>query len=92
MHSRTFERLQREHDAHVNAALIGMSAKLGLLHGRLEQIDAGMDRWRKASAKRSTPAQHSALPRAELPENCQKFAILGTSTAYKDKQPRGRST
>ena len=48
MHWRTFERLQREHDAHVNAALIGMSAELGLLQGRLGEITADMERWRKA--------------------------------------------
>ena len=48
MHWRTFERLQREHDAHVSAALAGMAAKLGLLQGRLGDIDAEMDRWRKA--------------------------------------------
>ncbi len=48
MHWRTFERLQRDHDDHVNAALVGMSAKLGLLQGRLGEIDAEMDRWRSA--------------------------------------------
>ena len=48
MHWRTFERLQREHDAHVSAALAGMSAKLGLLQGRLAEIDADMNLWRKA--------------------------------------------
>ena len=48
MHWRTFERLQREHDAHVNAAIAGMAAKLGLLQGRLGDINADMDRWRKA--------------------------------------------
>ena len=47
MHWCTFERLQREHDAQVNAALAGMSAKLGLLRGRLGEIDADMDRWRQ---------------------------------------------
>jgi len=31
MHWRTFERLQASHDFHVNAALAGMAAKLGLL-------------------------------------------------------------
>jgi hypothetical protein len=35
----TFERLQSEHDAHVNAALAGMVAKLGLLRERLDGID-----------------------------------------------------
>ena len=45
---RTFERLQRGHDAHVNAALAGMSAKLGLLQGQLAEIDADMNLWRKA--------------------------------------------
>ena len=48
MHWRTFDRLEREHDAHVNAALTSMAAKLGLLQGRLGEIDADMDRWRKA--------------------------------------------
>lgn len=47
MHWRTFERLQREHDAHVTAALAGMATKLGLLQGRLAEIDADMDRWRR---------------------------------------------
>lgn len=47
MHWTTFERLQREHDAHVGAALAGMAAKLGLLQGRLGEIDIEMDRWRK---------------------------------------------
>jgi hypothetical protein len=48
MHQSTFERLQREHDAHINAALAGMAAKLGLLQGRRGDIDAEVDRWRKA--------------------------------------------
>ena len=39
MHWRTFERLQADQDAHVNAALAGMAAKLGLLRGRLDGID-----------------------------------------------------
>jgi hypothetical protein len=47
MHWRTFERLQASHDFHVNAALAGMAAKLGLLRGRLGDIDAEMDRWRQ---------------------------------------------
>lgn len=47
MHWCTFERLQREHDAHVGAALSGMAAKLGLLQGRLGDIDLQMDRWRQ---------------------------------------------
>lgn len=38
MHWRTFERLQREHDIHVNAALAGMAAKLGLLRGQLDSM------------------------------------------------------
>jgi hypothetical protein len=33
MHWRTFERLQTKHDAHVNEALAGMAARLGLLRG-----------------------------------------------------------
>lgn len=40
MHWRTFQRLQSEHDAHVNAALAGMAVKLGLLRGRLQDIEA----------------------------------------------------
>ena len=47
MHWRTFERLQREHDTQVTAALAVISAKLGLLRGRLGEIDADMDRWRQ---------------------------------------------
>ena len=38
MHWRTFERLQTRHDFHVNAALAGMSARLGLLGERLDGI------------------------------------------------------
>jgi hypothetical protein len=40
-HWRTFERLQGEHDAHVNAAPAGMAAKLGLLRERLGGIGLG---------------------------------------------------
>ena len=43
---RTFERRQRGHDAHVNAALAGMTIRLGLLRERLGEIDADMERWR----------------------------------------------
>lgn len=46
MHWRTFERLQAEHDAHVNAALGGVAVKLGLLQDRLCAIDSDMERWR----------------------------------------------
>lgn len=46
MHWGTFDRLQLEHDARADAALIGMSAKLALLRGKLEGIDAEVDRWR----------------------------------------------
>jgi hypothetical protein len=35
MHWRTFDRLQAAHDAHVNQALTGMAAKMGILEGRL---------------------------------------------------------
>ena len=35
MHWRTFERLQASHDLHVNMALDGMAAKLGLLSNKL---------------------------------------------------------
>lgn len=45
MHWRTFERLQGEHDIHVNAALAGMAAKLDLLQDRFGKIDAEIDRW-----------------------------------------------
>ena len=38
MHWRTFDSLQATHDAHVNQALVGMSAKLGLAMERLEGI------------------------------------------------------
>ena len=38
MHWRTFDCLQARHDAHVNQALTGMSAKLGLMMDRLEGI------------------------------------------------------
>ena len=38
MHWRTFDSLQAAHDAHVNQALVGMSAKLGLAMERLEGI------------------------------------------------------
>lgn len=38
MHWRTFERLQASHDFHVNAALAGMAARLGLLGERLDRI------------------------------------------------------
>jgi hypothetical protein len=41
MHWRTFERLQGQHDAHVNAALVGMAAKLGLLQGSINGFDGG---------------------------------------------------
>ena len=44
MHWVTFERLQREHNDHVNSAMIGMSAKLGLLRGQLGEIDSQIDR------------------------------------------------
>lgn len=47
MHWRTFERMQGQHDAHVNAALAGMAAKLGLLLGRLGEISDDMDGWRQ---------------------------------------------
>ena len=46
MHWRTFERLQGEHNAHVFAALAGMSARLGLLNERLNAIDLGSERMR----------------------------------------------
>ena len=39
MHWRTFVRLQGEHDAHVNAALAGMAARLGILDERIATYD-----------------------------------------------------
>ena len=47
MHWRTYWRLYGQHNVHVNAALAGMAKKLGLLQGRLGDIDADMDRWRQ---------------------------------------------
>ena len=38
MHWRTFDRLQAAHDAHVNQALVGIAAKMGILEGRLEGL------------------------------------------------------
>ena len=35
MHRRTFDSLQAAHNAHVNQALVGMAAKMGILEGRL---------------------------------------------------------
>lgn len=39
MHWRTFERLQAVHDSHVNAAQVGMAARLGPLRCRIEGLD-----------------------------------------------------
>lgn len=39
MHWRTFERLQREHDAHVRRALAGLAASLGLSSTRPTSVD-----------------------------------------------------
>ena len=36
MHGRTFARLQAEHDAYVNAALVGIATRLGLFEKRLD--------------------------------------------------------
>jgi hypothetical protein len=36
MHGRTFERMQAEHDAHANAALVGIAARVGLFEKRLD--------------------------------------------------------
>lgn len=36
MHGRTFARLQAKHDAHANAALVGIAARLGLFGKRLD--------------------------------------------------------
>ena len=38
MHWRTFDNLQAAHDAHVNQALAGMAAKMGILEGRLTSL------------------------------------------------------
>ena len=38
MHWRTFDRLQAAHDVHVNQALAGMAAKMGILEGRLKGL------------------------------------------------------
>jgi hypothetical protein len=38
MHWRTFDSLQAAHDAHVNQALAGMAAKLGMAMARLEGV------------------------------------------------------
>ena len=43
MQSRTFARLQREHNAHINAALASMSARLRLLRGKFGVTDIGID-------------------------------------------------
>ena len=47
MHWCTFERRVASHDANINAALIGMAAKLGLLHEELGVIDGQMERRRQ---------------------------------------------
>ena len=44
---RLFKRLQHEHDAHVNAALAGMAAKLGSHSDWLGLMDREVDRWRQ---------------------------------------------
>jgi hypothetical protein len=46
MHWRTFVRLRAEYDAHAADALAGLGAQLGLIHERLGQIGADMDRRR----------------------------------------------
>jgi hypothetical protein len=45
MHWRTYERLRRVHDENVQQALAGMAAKLGLLQGRLGDIDLQVNGW-----------------------------------------------
>jgi hypothetical protein len=40
MHWRTYERLLAQHDGFVSASLAGMARRLGLLRGRLEDIEA----------------------------------------------------
>ena len=46
MHSRAYERLLAQHDNFVGASLAGMARKLGLLRGRLEDIEAAASSWR----------------------------------------------
>jgi hypothetical protein len=38
MHWTTFDRMERQHDAHVNAALAGMAERLGIMNDRLSRI------------------------------------------------------
>jgi len=44
MHSRTYWQLQARHEAFVGMSLAGMARKLGIVRGRLEDIDAAFDR------------------------------------------------
>ena len=46
MHWRTYERLVAQHDALVGVSVAGMARKLGLLRGRLEDIDDAAASWR----------------------------------------------
>lgn len=43
MHWRTYERLLAAHETFVGTSLTGMAKKLGILRGRLEDIDAAFD-------------------------------------------------
>ena len=46
MHWRTYERLLAQHDDFVGVSLAGMSRKLGLLRGQLEDIEDAAASWR----------------------------------------------
>lgn len=46
MHWRTYERLLAQHDTFVGVSLAGMAKKLGLLRGRLEDIEDAASAWR----------------------------------------------
>jgi hypothetical protein len=45
MHWRTFERLTAEHDAFVNASLVGMAQRLGLVTKRLDDVKRMAGQW-----------------------------------------------
>ena len=84
---RTFERLQRDHDAHVNAALVGMSAKLGLLQGRLGQIDGDPDEAELAAQERAVEAKRKAGTEA----HCVAKNTKGANALHPKLKPRTMS-
>lgn len=45
MHWRTFERLRAEHDAFVQASLVGMAERFGLMNRRLSGLGLDLDEW-----------------------------------------------